>query len=57
MSKHRKDLTVAAIQCRNHVPVQHRDAKPAWCKACGLTWDFRTPERVFDHKGRHAVQP
>lgn len=27
-------------ECRRsdkHKPVQHRDGKPAWCKACGLT--------------------
>lgn len=22
-----------------HRVVQHRDAKPAWCRTCGRTWD------------------
>lgn len=30
--------------CNNHNPVQHRDGKPPWCKACGLTKDYRRPE-------------
>ena len=26
-----------APDCPEHHPVQHRDAKPPWCNACGMT--------------------
>lgn len=29
-----------------HVPVQHRDGKPPWCRACGLTADGKIPARM-----------
>lgn len=29
--------------CAEHRPVQHRDAKPPWCKKCGLTAEFTVP--------------
>lgn len=29
------DLPSDEQACTNHKPVQHRDAKPPWCEACG----------------------
>lgn len=29
--------------CETHDPVQHRDGKPPWCRACGLTKNGTTP--------------
>ena len=34
-------------KCSNHVPVQHRDGKPAWCNECGLTESYLIPVRNF----------
>jgi hypothetical protein len=31
------------VQCEDHKPVQHRDAKPPWCPKCRLTADFQNP--------------
>lgn len=31
------------VPCSNHNPVQHRDGKPPWCRACGLTADYQEP--------------
>jgi hypothetical protein len=33
----------AGIPVHDHKPVQHRDAKPAWCPRCGLTADYQQP--------------
>lgn len=31
-----------------HLPIQHRDGKPPWCKECGLDAYFREPKSRFD---------
>lgn len=31
--------------CPAHNPIQHRDARPAWCRACGRTADGSRPIR------------
>lgn len=38
--------------CSSHRPVQHRDAKEPWCKACGLTVDGREPNSRLRGEGR-----
>ena len=42
---------VAVIDCPDHRPVQHRDARPPWRKACGLTADGREPVGLLDKDG------
>lgn len=32
-----------SVGCEDHRPVQHRDARPPWCKSCGLTSDGQVP--------------
>ena len=39
---------VLVVDCLDHRPVQHRDARPPWCKACGLTADGREPVGLLD---------
>lgn len=34
--------------CTNHVPVQHRDGKEPWCRACGLNDAGTEPQSRFD---------
>lgn len=29
--------------CSDHIPRQHRDAKPPWCPSCGLTANWSNP--------------
>lgn len=36
------------IACENHQPVQHRDGKPPWCRACGLTRTGQEPVSRLD---------
>lgn len=36
--------------CGEHEPVQHRDGKPAWCNACGLTAGYQVPQSSFASK-------
>lgn len=31
------DDRLAAAECSDHKPRQHRDGKPPWCRKCGLT--------------------
>lgn len=40
MGKHVKE-----VDCADHRPVQHRDGKLPWCRACGLTKTGETPTR------------
>ena len=42
---------VLVVDCLDHRPVQHRDARPPWCKACGLTADGREPVGLLDKDG------
>lgn len=30
-----------------HIPIQHRDGKPPWCRECGLDKFYRVPERLI----------
>lgn len=44
-----------SVEEHEHNPVQHRDGKPPWCRACGLTADWKVPESRFekrDHESR-----
>ena len=41
---------VGIIDCPDHRPVQHRDGKPPWCKACGLTACGTEPIGFFDRR-------
>lgn len=42
-------ITVSpAPDAHDHQPVQHRDGKPPWCAACGLTTDGSVPLSSFD---------
>lgn len=34
---YRQSQAPPVIDCDDHRPVQHRDARPPWCKKCGLT--------------------
>ena len=34
-------------QDHDHLPVQHRDGRPPWCNACGLTAGGQEPESRF----------
>lgn len=36
--------------CPDHLPVQHRDARPPWCNQCGLTADGLKPVGRLDRK-------
>lgn len=38
------------VSCARHAPVQHRDGKPPWCPACGLTADGQEPVSPFSKK-------
>lgn len=40
----------------NHIPVQHRDAKPPWCEECGLTADFKEPVSRFQSNTEKAAE-
>lgn len=45
--------------CGEHEPVQHRDGKPAWCNACGLTAGYQVPLSSFASKkgyGTHVPE-
>lgn len=42
MAKHE-----APIPCPEHRPVQHRDGRPPWCRACGHDATGREPVRAF----------
>lgn len=37
-------------RCTDHKPVQHRDARPPWCSACGLTADGHIPQGPLDRR-------
>lgn len=39
--------TVGSVQCDQHKPVQHRDGKPPWCRACGKTAANTVPNSRF----------
>ena len=43
---------VVVIDCPDHRPVQHRDGKPPWCSACGLTKDGHKPVGRLDRETR-----
>ena len=34
-------------RCSTHLPMQHRDGKPPWCRNCGLTQAGNEPESIF----------
>lgn len=36
-----------ATTCPDHKPVQHRDARPPWCRSCGKTADGSEPLRAL----------
>lgn len=36
-------LPGVSIDCNDHKPRQHRDAKPPWCDRCGLTASGELP--------------
>lgn len=36
----------------DHKPVQHRDGKPPWCRACGLTATYEVPKSRFQKGAR-----
>jgi hypothetical protein len=42
--------------CADHNPVQHRDGKPPWCKACGRTADGSEPVSRFDRKPERRLR-
>lgn len=44
--------TERAVPCPAHRPVQHRDARPPWCNACGLTEGGEVPTGPLDHRNR-----
>lgn len=44
-------------KCAEHNPVQHRDTKPPWCKACGLTANGMIPVGVRFPSYAASVQP
>lgn len=37
-------------ECSDHKPRQHRDGKPPWCRACGLTANFELPVGIFQRE-------
>lgn len=39
--------TKSPAPCVDHKPVQHRDLKPPWCNACGLTANFQEPAIIY----------
>lgn len=39
-----------SIECAKHKPRQHRDAKPPWCDACGLTAEFKKPVSFLEKR-------
>lgn len=41
--------------CRDHHPVQHRDAKPPWCETCLLTADWKNPHPPRDNAPNPAA--
>lgn len=43
-----EEVGVNAAKCSDHNPRQHRDAKPPWCRNCGLTKDFQVPKSKFE---------
>lgn len=40
---YRQSQAPPVIDCDDHRPVQHRDARPPWCNQCGLTADGLKP--------------
>lgn len=48
------EVAVEDVACEDHEPIQHRDAKPPWCKTCGLTATFEKPESRFTITERKA---
>ena len=43
-----EDFSIDSSQlCADHKPVQHRDAKPPWCRKCGLTAGYEFPVGRF----------
>ena len=45
------------LMCSNHNPVQHRDARPPWCKMCGLTADGSVPQSSLDIRRSEPEHP
>lgn len=43
-------LEPGEVGCNEHEPVQHRDGKPPWCNACGLTEGYWVPLASFASK-------
>jgi hypothetical protein len=41
-------LPGVSIDCNDHKPRQHRDAKPPWCDRCGLTAGGELPVGRLD---------
>ena len=46
----RRGCHACEATCAEHQPIQHRDGKPPWCRACGLTAEFQKPVSTLGKK-------